>query len=110
MVKSYVVSPIVTSSIVADLPYITLSLNVSDTVRFDQFLIDTGSSQSILKKHYRKLLRGLGDASNVKLNAVNGSQIDVFGRVDLEVLVKGNRTIQSFLVADVVHNILGMTF
>ena len=54
-------------------------VNVTIFNRIDTFLVDTGSSYSLLSNAYRNRAQKLTDSNFMTFKAVNGSEITVYG-------------------------------
>ena len=70
------------------------------------FLVDTGSSVSIVKQ----AIKPVDTTRKPILQAVNGTYVNVQGMVTLNVILQGHAYPHEFIVADVLHNIIGYDF
>lgn len=84
----------------------TRLFRVYDAISKELFIVDTGSTFSILKASAEDKNDPIGF-----LTAANGSQINVYNCVskDVNFLLRRNYT-HNFLIADVIENILGIDF
>ena len=82
----------------------TIQVQVEESIV--DFLVDTGSSVSIIKKP----TKAINENKKPILQAVNGTYVDVKGVVTLNVMLQGQAYPHEFIVADVLHNIIGYDF
>ena len=89
---------------VAALVLPTIQIQVEDVVI--DFLVDTGSSVSIV----RETTQPINTNKKPILQAVNGTYVTVQGVVTLNVMLQEKSYPHEFIVANVVHNIIGYDF
>lgn len=83
-------------------------LFIMDSATKTQFLIDTGSDICVFPKH---LVRERGRKTTYQLSAANGSVIDTFGTIELNLNLGLRRNFSwRFVIADVTKAIIGVDF
>ena len=90
----------------ASLPFITCEIQG----KCDNFLVDSGSTFSVLSLPYRFLCSLTVEPGCPSFSAVNGSPVNIYGATDVVLTYHGTQYSHRFYVANVVYNLLGFDF
>ena len=76
----------------------------------DYFLVDSGSTFSVLSVTYKRLLKDNPKTVHPPFVAVNGSSVQIFGSLHTDITYRRIKFTHTFYVASVLHNLLGFDF